>query len=126
GAVGMAIEPGLTHDEFQSPAEFPGDTVDFATQLIEPHGLVAHGLADAGGRAVFTEAFAQGKTPFARRDAGLRAIDPCPHDLAVLARGGTQFIERRSDGFGVALTAPRFDPLDLLGLCLRGDREHGT
>jgi len=59
GAVGMAVEARLTQHEFQPPAELARHAVDLRAQVVEAYGLVAHGLPDAGRRAVLAEALAQ-------------------------------------------------------------------
>src|SRR5262249_14552623 len=106
--------------------ELARDAVDIGAQVVETDGLVARRASDAGGCAVFTEAFAQRKAPFARGDAGLGTDDGGRHDVAVLARRGAQFLERRRHRLLVAAGAPRLETLDLRGLGLGRHGEDGV
>ena len=122
GAVGMAVEAGLADQEFQPPAEFFRHAVDFGADVVEALGIVAHGGADAGRRAVFAEGGAQRKAPFAGGDAGFGAGDRGRHDVAAGLRRLAQRIERGGDRLAVARGAPGREPRDLVGL---GFRRHG-
>ena len=116
GAVGMAVEAGLADQEFQPPAELFRHAVDLGADVVEAFGVVAHGGADAGRRAVFAERRAQRKAPFAGGDAGFGAGDRRRHDVAAAFRRLAQIVERRRDRLGVARVAPGREPRDLLGL----------
>ncbi len=87
GAVGMAVEARLADQKFQPPAELFRHPVDLGADVVEAFGVVAHGGADAGRRAVFAERGAQRKAPFAGGDAGFGAVDRGRHDVvAALCR----------------------------------------
>ncbi|GAB1395666.1 hypothetical protein MASR1M65_04430 [Saprospiraceae bacterium] len=75
GAVGMAVEAGLAHDEFQPAAEFGRDQIDGLADRFQPLGAVRGVLRHAGRAAVLAEGGADHVAPFAGGGAGLGGGD---------------------------------------------------
>src|SRR6202030_3953793 len=90
--------------------------VDLGADIVEAFGVIAHGGADAGRRAVLAERRAQRKTPFAGGDAGFGAGDRWRHDVAAGFRRFAYSVERRGARLGIARVAPGGESLDLSGL----------
>ena len=90
GAVGMAVEAGLADQERHAPAELARDAIDLGADVVEAADVVAHGVADAGRRAVFAERLAQRPAPFAGGDAGFGAGDRGRHDVGAAGRGALE------------------------------------
>src|SRR6185437_8629283 len=102
------------------------NTIDVGADVVEAADIVAHSIAYAGRRAVFTESFAQRPAPFAGGDTGFGALNGCRHDVVAVGGRALQFIQRIGNGTGVACVAPGLQPLDLPAFGILGYGKNGV
>ncbi len=126
GAVGMAVEPRFSDQDFRPPSEFARHPIDLGAQVVDALAVIACCMRNARRGAIFTEAPAQHFAPFPGGGAGLRAGDRRFHDVAACLRSAPQVSERGRHGSGIPRGAPRLQSGDLIGLDLGRYRENGA
>ena len=96
-AIGMAIKPWLAKHIGKLPAECIRERFDAGFHgcdvFVIPGGNCE---CDAGGPAKLTENLAQGRTPFARRDASFGTGNGRLHNVAAFGGGGFEIGDGRS------------------------------
>ncbi len=108
GAVGMAVEAGLADDEARRLAELLGEVGDKQAHVALDLRRGSRAVTPVGAR-YSPKTAPQRLAPLAGGDAGLGGSDRGRHDVAALAGGGLERVERRIDGLAVARGAPAAD-----------------